>query len=145
MKKIGEYSTRLQLGWKETRRVNVFDGDYTTGYKITKIQAFTNRPGSQVAEGWVTVATTEDFEGDEWDAANSQQIAWTGFHTTTFGGTSAYVHDTIIDRNNLIIEELYVYAQSDENLLTNVYIEFDVYQLPPYRGSLAIVQNMSQG
>tara|TARA_Y100000004_G_scaffold134122_1_gene151620 strand:+ start:734 stop:1171 length:438 start_codon:yes stop_codon:yes gene_type:complete len=145
MKKIGEYSSRLSIGYKETKRVNVFDGDYTTGYKLTKIQAFTNKPGIDDANGWITVATTDSFDGATWDAANSQQIAWAGFHTTSFGGTSVYVPETVIDRENLVIEDLYIYGESESDLLINVYMEFDVYQLPPYRGSLAIVQNMAQG
>ena len=142
MKKIGEYSVRISVEDGETRKVNLFDGRYDTGYKLTNVQAFTNTPSASNADGWATVSLDPDVVGTTWDAEDSYQIAWTGFHTTTFG--AGYEPQQIIDRENLIIEDLYVYGNTATGQKVNIYMEFDKYELMPYQGSLAIVKNRVQ-
>ena len=79
------------------------------------------------------------MEGHVWNAEDSYQIAWTGFHTTTFG--AGYEPQQIIDRENLIIEDLYVYGNTATGSKVNIYMEFDKYALDTYQGSLAMVKN----
>jgi hypothetical protein len=140
VKKIGEYSVRIACEDFETRRVSLFDGRYDTGYVLTKIQAFTNTPSASNADGWATVSLDEDFDGSNWNIEDEMQIAWTGFHTTTFG--AGYEPQMIIDRTNLIIEDIYVYGNTATGQKVNIYMEFDKYELEPFQGTAAIVKNL---
>jgi hypothetical protein len=139
VRKIGEYSVRITCDDGETRKVNLFDGRYDTGYVLTKVQAFTDTPSASNADGWATVML-RDASGASWDAEDEMQIAWTGFHTTTFG--AGYEPQQIIDRTNLIIEDLYVYGNTSTGQRVNIYMEFDKYELEPFQGTAAIVKNL---
>ena len=151
MKKIGTYTARGQINSdKSVNRINVFDGDYTTGYKITRISIASEDIDhtASVRALTVKVITTDNPVTDStvWDWENNQEVAWAFFcHDANFISPITFSE---VDRENLIIEDCYITgfeASQGTNTKINYLIEFDKYELPPMRGSLAIVQNRSQG
>ena len=152
MKKIGEYSVRGQYSETLTEsdgglRVNLFDGRYDTGYKVTKFVVWAadwNNSTNPDVIGKLGLVSDLDTSSDGFmNAGDTREIGWAG----ASGATDAWYDFTpgIVDRDNLIIEELYVYVRGAGTANVNFLIEFDKYDLPDYRGSLAMVQNRSQG
>lgn len=153
MKKIGQYTVRGQITENDSEtqggvRINLFDGSYQTGFKVTRFEiwgaTYSNSSGPDVIGKLATEQGLETGPLNFMNAADQREIAWAG------GGggldTGQALMEGIVDRENLIIEELYVYVRGlvDTNEV-NYLIEFDKYELPEYRASLAIVQNKSQG
>ena len=154
MRKIGQYTARGQYTEGETEanggfRVNVFDGDYTTGYRITNFYVWSgNYATSPNADVIGKVGTVGDLETDPADFMNAEdvrEIAWSASAGATDSGLG-FAEGPIIDRENMNIEEVYVYVRSAgaDSLPVNYLIEFDVFDLEPYQGTLAIVRNSSQ-
>lgn len=155
MRKIGEYTARGQYteGQTETdggKRVNVFDGDYTTGYRITNFHVwsgdYSTSPNADVIGKIGTVGDLSVVSNDFMNAQDVREIAWSASAGATDAGLG-WGEGPIIDRENMNIEEVYVYVRSAgaDTLPVNYLIEFDVYDLEPYQGSLAIVRNSAQG
>ena len=150
MKKIGTYTTRGQIQTdKSVNRVNVFDGDYTTGYKLTRvvisqedIDNATNQNGIALK-----VITTDQPTQDaaSWNWSNNEEIGW-AYWCFDANFISPITFDDV-DRTNLIIEDCYItaFTSGGGDRTINYMMEFDKYELPAMRGSLAIVQNRSQG
>ncbi|MEL0320255.1 MAG: hypothetical protein VXA46_05990 [Aquiluna sp.] len=149
MKKVGTYTVRGTFAAnKVAKRINVFDGDYTTGYKITRIAIAPVDVDNTGARNFsLKVMTTPNVDTpEEWNWNNTQEVAWALFAQDANGIFPQYYFE--VDRTNLIIEDCYIIADeiaSSTASDVNYIIEFDKYELPPYRGSLAIVQNSSQG
>ena len=152
MKKIGEYVARGSfydasgLTDGDEVRVNVFDGDYTTGYKLVEFHIFGGDAVHNDCSGRVT--TQPDLpsgDDDFWDAGDTRQIAWSAANGAT--DTISYETFSLVDPENLIMEEVYVgiRARDATNNRINYFLRFEKYELPPYRGSLAMVENRSQG
>ena len=153
MKKIGEYSVRGQLTENESEslggyRINLFDGRYDTGFKVTKFMIFAgDYVNSSAPDVCGKLATQQGLNTDPanfFNASDQREIGWAG-HSGGLDIASPTM-DGIVDRENLLIEDVYVYVRGvNDNGHVNYYIEFDKYELPDYRGSLAMVQNRSQG
>ena len=153
MKKIGHYTVRGQASENDSEseggiKINVFDGDYTTGYRVTKFEVWgATYSSSSTPDVLGKLATEQGLNTSAvnfFNAADQREIAWSG----ASGGldNTQRQMESIVDRENLIIEELYVYVRGNNDTEpVNWYIEFDKFELPPYRGSLAMVQNRSQG
>jgi len=153
MKKIGEYVARGSIFTDETGlsdgtevRVNLFDGSYTTGYKLVEFVIFGGDAASTDCSGRVTTQEgVPSGVNDFWNAGDNRQIAWSGAN----GATDIITYDSfsLVDPENLVIEEVYVGIRTPHGTTNriNYYMKFDKYELPPYRGSLAMVENRSQG
>lgn len=154
MKKIGEYTARGQYTEAESeadggKRINVFDGDYTTGYRVTNFYVWgASTQGSAYPDVLGKIGTVGDLESGTVNFMNAEdvrEIAWAASAGSTDGGLG-FAEGPIIDRENMNIEEVYVYVRGASSpALVNYLIEFDVYALEPYQGTLAIVRNESQG
>ena len=149
MKKIGEYTCRgihheTQLGSRASR-ITLFDGRFDTAWKITK---FVIGPSS-VADDETTMrvfaaklATESGLVYDEWSWDDNREIAWAtasfDVNSNTAGPTS------IVDKDNLIVEDLWLYANEYNEQPVNYLIEMTKYEIPAWRGALAMVRSKSQ-
>jgi len=143
VKYISSHTLRGSVTDDNVVKLNLFDGRFDTGYRVTRIHAFTSDPSASNSDGWITVATEEEAAIRYWDAHDQRQIGWTGFHTTTFGG--GYEPQQIIDRDNMIIMDLYIYGNTSPTASCNFIIELDKYDITEWQGALNIVKNSSQG
>jgi len=75
--------------------------------------------------------------------ADNAQIGWASSETDTALGTGGY--QSIVDPNNLVVEDLYIWANDAANDSINYMITFDKYDITDWQGALAIVRNKSQG
>jgi hypothetical protein len=147
MKKLRTYTLRGAFSCDvtgETKKIDIFDGEYDKGIRVTKFQVFPMDPifANTEVTGFLATADPRDraIANPErvWDWNDPTQIAW------------AYSEDTLqnhdfIDPSNLVIEDLYVSITSGSTVDCGYLMIVEQYELSPYQSSLAIVGNRSQG
>jgi len=152
VKKIGERVVRgvirvqgRNLVDGDTMRINVFDGRFDTAVRVTKFVALPH--DVSFPDGTLRLSTEEAVSVSSlqyFDLSDNRQIAW----ATNNGSIDVLQIDSnsLIDRENLVMEDLYVTWRGSANTPAYCYyIELDIYELDPYQGSLTMVQNRSQG
>jgi hypothetical protein len=152
MKKIGSYTIRGQSDENESesgipKRVRLFDGRFDTGYRITKFQIFgATYTGTQpFVIG--KVATTDNLNTTTtnfFNANDIREIGWSVSAGATDGGADIFA-DTVLDRDNMIVEDLFIYVRGNTDAaFVNYYIEMDKYEFPTATGALTMVRNNAQ-
>ncbi len=151
MKKIGEYTCRGQTNETEStsddpKRIMLFDGRFDTGYKITAFYAWSGDWSGGTAPDTIAKLTTSTGTSTAatvfMDASDQREIAWAG----TSGGLELWGdHNSIIDRDNLVVEDLYVYARAGSaDVQINYLIEMDKYDISEWQGALTMAKDAAQ-
>lgn len=140
MKKIGEYTTRGQVTSREIERITLFDGRFDTGYRLVSIQALQSAPDNSNADCYITVATESTAATLAWNLGDSRQIGWASSKSDPFPTLSAGV----VDPDNFIVEDLYIYANSEDGAPTNYLITMEKYDTTDWHGALTMVRNSAQ-
>ena len=145
MKKIGEYTARGVIKSTETDRIPLFDGKFTTGYRITKFQVVTIDPDNSGLDVYGTLGTEETMSST-WDLEDVTQIAWSSMinYGSATGPNAAPFN--LVDRNNMVVQDLYLYAESNAAGLNKIsyYIEMDKYEFKSWDSAAVMVKNKSQ-
>ena len=131
----------------ETVRINLFDGDYTTGYRILR---FDISPSNWAVDPDVfAVVATEDmgsspaYDARSWDWSSNTEKAWAA-HSWNGGGQTGYYFARHVD--DIIIEDLFIHTVSPPTgQATNYILVLEKIKTSSSRTALARVQNMSQG
>ena len=152
MKKIGQYTVRGQLTETESvagaHRITLFDGRFNTGYRITDFRIWSSGFGSSSAPDCVGKCATEPGLSTGTDtfmnAGDNREIAWAASAGSTDAGLG-FAEEGVIDPDNMIIEDLYVYVRSAGTSDVNYYISMEKYDITDWQGALAMVRNKSQG
>jgi len=152
MKKIGSYTARGIVYEAETeagkpQKIPLFDGRFDTAYSVTKFQVW----GSSVtgSGGFVVGKLSKNDVGtvtavDFFRADDDNQIAWSQSAGATDGGNEMMA-DFVIDRDNMIIEDLYVYGRANvAGTPINYLIEMDKYDITEARGALTMAKDKAQ-
>ena len=143
MKKIGEYTTRGFVGDGAFDRITLFDGRFDTGYRVVEFVIFPTVPFDINGDVYATLLTDEDSAGAAyWRADDNRQLAWSSFSVAaTDGGTTNF---SLIDPDNLIVEDLYIYCNGAGNDNCNYFIKLEKYDISDWQGALAMVRNRAQ-
>ena len=151
MKKIGEYTIRGMSNETESesgspRRITLFDGRFDTAYRVVEFQIWGATYASSTHPDCIgKLGTTGDLEEQSIDFMNAgeqREIAWAGAAASTDSWNTVAA---IIDPDNLIVEDLFVYVRnvSDaENI--NYLIKMEKYEISDWQGALAMVRNNAQ-
>jgi len=152
MKKIGSYTARGIVTEDETdagqpQKIPLFDGSFKTAYRVREFYIWgadlssvsNNDVAGKLSKNAVGSTASESF----FRADDDNQIAWAGGegHQDTFKmGTS------IIDPDNLIVEDLYVYAatQGTTSVPINYMIIMDKYSITDWQGALSMARDRAQ-
>tara|TARA_Y100000004_G_scaffold1770_1_gene2239 strand:+ start:225 stop:689 length:465 start_codon:yes stop_codon:yes gene_type:complete len=153
MKKIGYYTARGIVFEDESeagtpQKISLFDGSFKTGYRITSFRVWGATPSG--SEGFVvgklskndigTTAAANFFRADD-----DNQIAWSQSAAATDGGNHT-MGDFIIDRDNLVIEDLYVYVRANNDATAvNYLIEMEKYEISESQGALMMARDRADG
>lgn len=147
MKKIGEYTVRGVMDESTVVRLQLFDGKFTTGYRVTDFKVVSS---SVASSSYNTAAklSTEDVgsmptSGTMINMEDSREIAWAFSNGATNG--SSYI-ESIVDPDNMVIEDLYISGQNGGSSVSICYIvTMEKYSFSEWMGALSMVQNRSQG
>ena len=79
-------------------------------------------------------------------ADDDNQIAWAFFGATT-DSASGGIPPTIIDPDNMVVEDLYVYARSNTGATANVnyMVVMEKYQITESEGALLMARDRADG
>ena len=144
MKKIGTLVLRGQVDPNVNgKKLQIFDGKYTTGYKVVSFRVSTYTP--YATEEIVAKLHTgkQTVSIGQWDWGDDQEIAWAVWGAPTV----QYYFPNLVDPNNLVIEDLYIsnYSPTGEaGEQVNYFIELEKYEFPAWTGAGAMVTNQSQ-
>ena len=156
MKKIGTYTARgicneTKTTAGEPQLVQLFDGKFNTAYRVIKFQVWSSQLDSTAASGCVAKLSKNDdgVTGSEnfMRADDDNQVAWACSQNAADSGGSGLMGDSIIDPDNLIIEDLYVYVRSSSSPgdPINYLIEMEKYDITEARGALTMARDRAQG
>ena len=149
MKKIGElYTMRGQVTEAENPiRLTLFDGKFDTGYKVISFRVGPHGIYDSAAIGVSARLETEPTGEVEalWNWGDNRQIAWAEYvHMWNTAGDYATGSTSIIDPDNMIIEDLYLVANSQNEGNVNYMIQLQKYDITDWEGALSMVRNRSQ-
>jgi len=153
MKKIGEYTARGIVSEDDTaagnpQRIPLFDGTFTTAYRVKEFYIW-GADLSTVSNNDVAGKLSKNDDGSTastsfFRADDDNQIAWAGAegHQDTFKMSAS-----IIDPDNLIVEDLYVYAatQGTTSVAINYMVVMEKYEISDWQGALAMARDRAQG
>ena len=154
MKKIGEYTARGIVTEANTeagtpQRIDLFDGRFDTGYRVVGFHIWGANYGSSTQPDCLGKLSKNDdgvtSTGEFMRADDGNQIAWAWFNATTDSGGDAM--PTIIDPDNLVVEDLYVYARSNSGSTStiNYMVLLEKYEISDWQGALAMARDRAQG
>ena len=155
MKKIADLTMRGKVEVTSnstgfTDKLQLFDGRFDTGYKVTKFIVSTN--GANAGADCIGKLSSEEPANPAeafWDWSNNQEIAWAAFtmDATVTPGEGWSTNNNLVDRENLVIEDLYITVRTRDitDPFVNYYIELEKYDITEWQGALSMVRNKSQG
>lgn len=153
MKRIGEYTARgtidgptmARYGYPE--RVQLFDGKFDTAYKVEEFYIWGSDYNSDAAAdciGKLSLSSNSTIDLDEFFvAADNNEIAWATSEGAQGSANDAGLAHFIVDRENLVIEDLWVYARSVAQENVNYMIVMTKYDITEAHGAIVMSQNKS--
>tara|TARA_Y100001951_G_scaffold101874_1_gene107566 strand:- start:588 stop:1034 length:447 start_codon:yes stop_codon:yes gene_type:complete len=146
MKKIGIHVCRGRFLESEVEQIKLFDGKYTTGYKVVRFDIWSSDISSS-SNDCAAMLSTDDLgampsSGNMMDAANNEQIAWASVQAGTAGFGPM---ESIIDPDNMVVQDLFLsgqHAGSSKDI--NYLIVMEKYEFPNWHGAALMVKNKSQ-
>ena len=149
MKKIGDYTVRGQITEAATEagspfEITLFDGSFETGYKIKEFYAWgANISTSSAPDVTAKLCTSPNCTTSATEFLNAQdqrEIAWAGSAGSTDTVFNAPM-GAVIDPDNLVIEDLYVYARSSAETEVNYMIVMEKYDISEWEGALMMARD----
>jgi len=137
-----EITIKGQMSSGDIVRLDLFDGLFTTGYRLT---SFTIAPQEPVS-GFEFVAKllTQEPAGSTsvWNWDNNLEVGWAGFNIPTNTRFGEYSR---VDMDMSIIEDLYIDMAGSGGAKANYMITMRKVTFPIGIGAMNMVRNMSQG
>jgi len=136
----GQISTGTYNG--SENRLQLFDGLFTTGYKIISFKIAPSNP-LNAQEFMATLSTEADSGIADWDWQSNTQVGWAGFG---FNGASYTEPWDLIDEDAIIVDDLFIssYTTGTSPIDLNYYIVIEKYSFNDWVGALNMVRNRSQ-
>ncbi len=127
----GTYQNKIQL----------FDGKFTTGYRITEMDFMPEDP--HFTDEYLIKASTQPKSNiAEFDWGDVEEIAWGGYHIPI---ASRFGKDSAIDPENMIVRDLYLSAYcGGEAGYLNYMLTLEKYEFAAWDGAATMIKNESQ-
>jgi len=124
----------------EVLRIRMFDGDFTTGYRLKRLIVTPKDIGTAEAV-WVRLLTRELSHSTQWNWSKNDQVGWASWGVPTNTRPEQF---GLVDEEAIIIEDLYLDASGDTGENVNYLLEIEKISFSDWTGALALVQNRSQ-
>ena len=156
MKKIGQYTARGTINEADTaagnpQKIPLFDGSFSTAYRVIGFHIWGSDYGGSANPDCIGKLSKNDIgtlsAGNFMRADDDNQIAWAWFGASTDAGGSSS-QDPIIDKDNLVVEDLYVYGRSVNTETTdpiNYMVVMEKYEISDWQGALAMARDRADG
>lgn len=148
MKKIGMYTARGTAVQGIIQEIPLYDGRFDTAYRVIEFKVWASDYSSD-SNGDVIGKLSKNDDGvtgsvNFMRADDDNQIAWAGNQ----GNTNEFVSvPSIIDPDNMIVEDLYVYTRSGgtSSQPINYLVIMEKYEISDWQGALAMARDRAQG
>ncbi len=141
MKKVGEYTVLGSLNSPDTggasKRIQLFDGRFDTGYRVKDFQIMTKDPMFNNIE-FTAKLTTRENTNRFFNWQNNDQVAW------AFGEDTITGFKGLVDPENLIVEDLFIYAATSSDADINYMIVMEKYEFSEWKGALTMATERSE-
>ncbi len=141
MKKIGEYTARgfIQESGPNPIRITLFDGRYDTAYRVKSITVAPYDVAATSNYNYaIKVMTRDDGSAAIWNWADQSEVAWSYTSFDSNGITNPPFRE--VDEDQLIVEDVYVYLESTQDLKANYEIVFEKYSITEWQGALSMAR-----
>ena len=154
MKKIGMYTARGVVSEAETeaglpQKIPLFDGRFDTAYRVVDFFIWGTSYTSSAPDVIGKLSKNPDgvtTQANFMRADDDNQVAWSGADAFSDMWANS---SKIIDPDNLIIEDLYVYARSNDasgsTTLVNYLVIMEKYDISEAQGALTMARDRAQG
>ena len=153
MKKIGEYTARGVVTEAETtagtpQLIPLYDGSFKTAYRVTEFviwgSAYDSGSNPDAIGKLSKNSIGSTSEGNFMRADDDNQIAWAAINGSIANAESNF---TLVDADNLIVEDLYVYARTPGTNTNpiNYYVKMDKYAISEEQGALLMARDRADG
>ena len=146
MKKLSTYTSRGRIPDGTEKKIQLFDGRFDTAYRVVEFRVWgadAFNASSDVAARLSTESLGVPSTPDIFNAADNREIAWASSEMD--GALATGNWQSIVDPDNLIVEDLYLWANDAGNNEINYMITLEKYDISDWQGALAMVRNKSQG
>ena len=154
MKKIGDYTARGIVSETETeaglpQKIPLFDGSFKTGYRVVGFRIWASTYSGSSNPDCIGKLSKNDSgvtaAANFMRADDDNQIAWSASAGSADGGLG-FAEQSVIDRDNLIVEDLYVYVRTTGTTTDaiNYIIEMEKYSISDWQGALSMARDRAQ-
>ena len=149
MKKIGEYTARGVAIEGEIQEIPLFDGRFDTAYRVIDFKIWSSDYDSSSGPDVVGKLSKNDDgvtgDTDFMRADDDNQIAWAASAGSADAGLG-FGEGPVIDPDNMIVEDLYVYVRSSNAAaVVNYLVVMEKYEITDWQGALAMARDRAQG
>tara|TARA_Y100000004_G_C8943258_1_gene425079 strand:+ start:1713 stop:2177 length:465 start_codon:yes stop_codon:yes gene_type:complete len=151
MKKIGFYTARGILTEEDSpEKIALFDGRFDTGYRVIDFKIWgTNWDADNNPDVIGKLSKNDDgvtAAASFMRADDDNQIAWAVSSGSSDSGHVSFA-ETIIDPDNMVVEDLYVYARGSQTVSKgiNYLVMLEKYEFNDWQGALAMARDRAQG
>jgi hypothetical protein len=125
----------------DVERITLFDGRFDTAFRILSIVI--TPQDILTAEAMTLKMMTEDAtHSTGWFWAKNTEVGWASWNVPT---NSRFGQFSQVDKEALIVEDLFLDASGDSGEFVNYMIELEKVNITTWKGALAMVRNKSQG
>jgi len=155
MKKIGTYTARGIVTEAETeagnpQKIILFDGSFKTAYRVLDFKVWSSQADSNTAADCLAKLSKNEFGVTTainfFRADDDNQIAWAASGFGADGQNAGTFSESIIDPDNLIVEDLFVYGRSASTNTDsiNYLITMEKYEISDWQGALTMARDKAQ-
>lgn len=150
-KYLGTFTSRGKLSENDSEqgaqaRIRLFDGVFDTGFVIREFYIWgTNWAGSSGPDGIGKLSTSPNVSlvaADFFDAGDAREIAWAVTAGSLDSGASGPFNPSVIDPENLIVEDLWVTIRGlTDTADFNYLIVMDKYDITETLGAVSMARD----
>ena len=136
-----EITIKGQITTNSVHRIDLFDGLFTTGYRLT---SFTIAPQSPMTSVEVAAKLSTQELGPStitWDWDNNLEVGWAGWNIPI---NSRFGEYSRVDMDMSIVEDLYIDMAGSGGTQVNYMITMRKVTFPIGIGAMNMVRNQSQ-
>jgi hypothetical protein len=141
MKRTRLYTARGTLDNNTVKRIPLWDGKFNTGYRVISFVVLPSDTIDTNADVVGCLATESASATRNWDLGDQRQIGWSGNKVDPLAST---VQNGLVDPDNFIVEDLYVYGTSGDNSFVNYMIIMEKLESSDWFGALSMTRNKAQ-
>ena len=149
MKLMGSYTARGTTVEGTPTRIRVYQGTNKIAYRVIDFKIWSSDYDAssspdvvgKLSKNGIGVTAAEDFMR----ADDDNQIAWAASAGSGDGGLG-FGEGPVIDKENLVVDDLYVYGRSSNaNALINYLVVMEKYNVDGWRGTLEMARDEFDG